>query len=286
MSRLLIGVIITDCHIDFQEEILRGIISQSFRSNCDLAVIAPFHNFSYKTDHKENERRIFNLLLSDKFDGFLYDRTTFYDEEIKKYIDSLLTRSGKPVMLLDSSGHKSFETATIDDSDAFETITDHLIEVHNATRIYCLTGPKGTFVAEERLKGFKNSMRKHGLYYDRNCVYYGDFWKKSPNELAGKILGGEIERPEAIVCGNDERAVQLMASLGRLGCRIPEDVAVVGFDDMELARSSIPPLTTISQPVKKLAATAFKTLLARIRYPLNDPREILLDAPLVARRSS
>jgi DNA-binding LacI/PurR family transcriptional regulator len=65
-----------------------------------------------------------------------------------------------------------------------------------------------------------------------------------------------------------------------------EDIAVVGFDDIALARTTNPPLTTISQPIRKLAATAFKTLLARIRYPNNDPREIFLDAPLVTRQST
>ena len=57
-------------------------------------------------------------------------------------------------------------------------------------------------------------------------------------------------------------------------------------NDIAAARATCPPLTTISQPVRKLAATAFKTLLARIRYPNNDPREILLDAPLVVRSST
>ena len=101
----------------------------------------------------------------------------------------------------------------------------------------------------------------------------------------GRLLRSRA-RPDAIVCGNDEQAILLTKTLARLGKRIPDDVAVVGFDDIEAARLANPPLTTISQPVRKLAATAFKTLLARIRYPNNDPREILLDAPLVIRRST
>ena len=77
-----------------------------------------------------------------------------------------------------------------------------------------------------------------------------------------------------------------MKTLVALGMRVPEDVAVVGFDDANFARTSVPPLTTISQPVKLLAKTALKTLLSRIRFPENAPREILLDAPLVVRRST
>lgn len=101
----------------------------------------------------------------------------------------------------------------------------------------------------------------------------------------GALLRSRI-RPDAIVCGNDEHAATLIETLNRIGKRVPDDIAVVGFDNIAIAHTMTPPLTTIAQPVKKLAATAFKTLLARIRYPNNDPREILLDAPLVVRQST
>ena len=85
--------------------------------------------------------------------------------------------------------------------------------------------------------------------------------------------------------------VLVTGAAGFIGAALSERLlarghAVVGFDDMEIARSTTPPLTTVSQPVRKLAATAFKSLLARIRYPNNDPREIFLDAPLVIRGST
>ena len=98
------------------------------------------------------------------------------------------------------------------------------------------------------------------------------------------VLRG-TRRPDAIVCGNDECAVRLMDTLHALGTRIPKDVAVVGFDD-NLAQQSVPALTTVAQPVGTIAATAFKVLLARIRYPNNEPREIFLPAPIVVRAST
>ena len=78
----------------------------------------------------------------------------------------------------------------------------------------------------------------------------------------------------------------LTESLKAIGKRIPEDVSVTGFDDESFARSSVPPLTTIRQPTALIAKTALKTLLARIRHPQNDPKQILLDAPLVVRKST
>lgn len=96
----------------------------------------------------------------------------------------------------------------------------------------------------------------------------------------------DADRPDAFICGNDETAMRLLDALQRLGMRIPEDVAVVGFDDMPFAETACPPLTTVRQPTNEIARTALRVLLARIRYPGAEPREINVSAKLVARRST
>lgn len=258
--RILIGVIIAECHIDFQSEIMRGIISQAFKSNCDAAVISPLHTFYNNSPHKDTEKYIFDLILSEKFDGFLYDRNTFYGEKIHKYIDELLLLSNKPVMLLDSSDHKNFETTSADDCGAFEDITDHLIDVHGMKRIYCLTGPKNAYVSEERLKGYFNSMKKHGLYYDKSFYQYGDFWTEASKKLAEKIFSGELKRPDAVVCGNDYSAIQLIKSLMANGIKVPEDIAVTGYDASDDGYSFSPSVTSYARSNFQLGAEAFRRL--------------------------
>ncbi len=259
-KKLLIGVVITSCNVDFQEEILSGIIAQAFKSSCDIAVISTLHNFYIETPHKKLEGSIFELISSEIFDGFLYDSNTFYGDIIKKQLDDILAATKKPVMLLDSGDHKLFESTAIDDSDAFEKITDHLIEVHGCNKIYCLTGPKHLFVSDERLRGFKNSMKKHGLYYDRSCCIYGDFWKDAAKELAEKIISGTIERPDAVVCGNDISAMTLISSLTAAGIRVPEDIAVTGYDASADCQDFYPYVTTFKRPNYQLGAEAFRRL--------------------------
>ena len=258
--RKLIGVIITDCYVRFQEDILRGVIRQAFRTGCDIAVVTPFNNFYSHSLHKDTEKEIFKLLLSDRFDGFLYDRASFFGDEIKKYLDSLLLRTGKPVMLLDSDDHRSFESTSIDDAEAFETITSHLIEVHGLRKIYCLTGPKNAYVAEERLKGYKNAMRSHGINPEKSWMRYGDFWKDSARQLAADIAGGIIGRPEAVVCGNDNMAESLISALAENGIRVPEDTAVTGYDNNPDAAGFEPSITTYSRPNFQMGAEAFRRL--------------------------
>lgn len=259
-KRLLIGVIITSCNIEFQEEIIKGIIAQSLKSNCDIAVLTPLNDFSLDTPHKQCEKNIFQLIQSDKFDGFLYNKNTFRNEKVISFIDDLLERSGKPVMLLDSTNHKHFESTAIDDGNAFEKITDHLIDVHGCNKIYCLTGPKKHFISVERMNGFKNSMKKHGLYYDRSSCIYGDFWEDASKELASRIINGEIARPDAVVCGNDHSAKILIDALSEKGINVPDDIAVTGYDASDDAIYSNPSITTFHRPNFQLGAEAFRRL--------------------------
>ena len=259
-SRILIGVIIADCHIDFQCEILRGIITQAFKSNCDIAVIAPLHDFSVSSVHKDAEKTVFDLILSDSIDGLIYDRNTFHNEDICRYIDDLCRRSEKPVMLLDHNDHKSFETTSVDDREAFETITEHLINVHGYRKIYCITGPKNTFSGEERLAGYKSSMKRHGIDIGADWCEYGDFWTEAPKKFAKRILSGELERPEAIVCGNDVMAITLSKIFTDAGLSVPGDIAITGYDASIEGYQSTPSITSYCRPNFQLGAESVRRL--------------------------
>lgn len=100
-----------------------------------------------------------------------------------------------------------------------------------------------------------------------------------------KMLAGR-DRPDVIVCANDETALRLIDAVRSLGLAVPRDIAVVGFDDIPAAAHANPPLTTVHQPIAEIARTALRTLLTRIRYPNTEPREINVSARLVARAST
>lgn len=259
-KRLLIGIITAECHEEFQQDILRGIISQSFKTNCDTAVLTTMHNFSLDSPHMNTSKEIFKLILSPRFDGFLYVRNSIHNEDVKNTVDGLLIRSEKPVMLLDCEEHRLFDSTAVDDCSAFEQITDHLINVHGLKKIVCLTGPKNAFVSEERLRGFKVSMKKHGLSCGKSNCLYGDFWEDAANKLADDIISGRTERPEAVVCGNDHSANTLMKALQKGGISIPEDIAVTGYDDTDEGRQNTPSLTSYRRPNFQLGAEAFRRI--------------------------
>lgn len=259
-ERLLIGVITADCHIEYQRDLLDGIISQAFKSSCDTVVIAPLTNFFSSSDNRMTEKNIFKFILSDRIDGFLYNRNSFHPDEIRTYIDELCISSGKPIMLLDHNDHKLFETTSADDSKSFEEIVDHLIEHHGYKKIYCLTGPKNIFCSQERLDGYLRSMSKHGLHCDKSYYFYGDFWTACATELADKIINGEIEKPDAIACGNDIMAVTLVERFFGRGLRVPEDIAVTGYDASMDGYQMNPSITSYRRPNFQLGSESFRRL--------------------------
>ena len=93
-------------------------------------------------------------------------------------------------------------------------------------------------------------------------------------------------KPDAFVCGNDKTAARLRQTLARLGRKVPEEIMLAGFDDVQIASVMTPQLTTIRQPCDGIAEAAFAALLERMRNPSLHPREILLPAPLVVREST
>ncbi|MBQ3746531.1 MAG: GntR family transcriptional regulator, partial [Kiritimatiellae bacterium] len=205
-----------------------------------------------------------------------------------KEIVDIFRHAEVPVVLIDSDitqppRRSDCDLVAINNISAGRQIAGHLYE-RGYRRIAFLMQNRSPFANAnwgDRLFGLAGELALRGC---EESVRQLDFSATDANAL-GALLRSR-RKLDAIVCGNDEQAAYLMETLAVLGKHAPEDVAVVGFDDIALARSTTPPLTTISQPVKKLASTAFKSLLARIRYPNNDPREILLDAPLVVRQST
>lgn len=193
-----------------------------------------------------------------------------------------------PVVLVDSDitsppKRSNCDLVAIDNVGAGRQIAAHLQERGYGRIAFLMENrnPMANANWGDRLFGLAGELALMGC---KESVRQLDFGPDDEKAL-GTLMRSRT-RPDAIVCGNDEHAATLVETLKRIDARVPNDVAVVGFDDIDIARDTMPPLTTISQPLKRLAATAFKTLLARIRYPNNDPREILLDAPLVARKST
>jgi signal transduction histidine kinase/DNA-binding LacI/PurR family transcriptional regulator/ActR/RegA family two-component response regulator len=160
----------------------------------------------------------------------------------------------------------------------------HLIEVHGYRRIAFIQGPEGNKEAEQRYRMYREALADHDLAFDPDLVAPGVFETRS-GIAAVRLLCDERRADfEALVASNDYAALGALQALQTRGMRVPHDVAVVGFDDIEEARSCTPVLTTVQQPMYDLGWRAVEMLLAQLRGE-SVPEKVLLPTRLVVRRS-
>lgn len=264
-KRPLFGVIVSECNREYTSDMIKGIIGQSFLCGCDLLIMAAHNNFQQPLSaHKQYEFDIYRLAASKEFDGFIYDRNYIYNENIIRQADQLLKSTNKPVVTPDASGHPYFENILSHDFEAFGRLAEHLITVHGYKKIYCLTGKKGSVQAEERLRAYHEAMRKYRLYFDASYYSYGDFWKDAPAKFGKRILDHELEMPEAVMCANDIMAETLISVLRKGGLRVPEDIAVTGYDGDCLDPRNDGWLTTYKRNGFRLGAETVRRLFGTV----------------------
>lgn len=148
---------------------------------------------------------------------------------------------------------------SIDEIAAAQAMTELLIETGHR-RIGFVRGHPDHVAASWRFDGYRRALEAHGIAFDEALVAQGDF-DFSGGEACGAKLLSAPERPTAIFASNDDTALGVMAAANRLGLRVPQDVSVSGFDDSELALRAWPPLTTVRQPIREMAAAAAEMLI-------------------------
>ncbi|MCS7239938.1 MAG: LacI family transcriptional regulator [Candidatus Bipolaricaulota bacterium] len=160
--------------------------------------------------------------------------------------------------------------------------TEHLLSL-GYRRIATITGPLSHLHVQDRLAGYRDALKAHGIPYEEELVVEGGFTEVGAMAAVAKLLP---LRPEAIFVQSDTMAAGVMRALRSHGLRVPEDVAVVGFDDIPLASLLDPPLTTVRQPIRLLGFMAVELLVDLLDGHNPGPREnTVLPVELVVRSS-
>jgi DNA-binding LacI/PurR family transcriptional regulator len=162
------------------------------------------------------------------------------------------------------------------------TATRHLIELGHR-RIAIIGGPEHLWSSRARLAGYRAALEAAGLPVARELIRRDDFCTEGGRRQARDLLA-LAQPPTAIVAGNDPQAFGVLQALGERGLRAPDDLSVVGFDDVPVASWATPALTTVRQPLAAMAATAFRMLHAR--PGAGEPHHIELATTLVIREST
>lgn len=175
-------------------------------------------------------------------------------------------------------------SVVIDDEGGTYAAVAHLIEQHGRRRIGFLRGPASSAEAERRFLAYRAVLASHGLAFDPELVVQGSWTAVSGARGTEALLAHRRGHFDALAAANDVMAAAAALVLCEHGVAVPREVAVVGFDDAEEARFSVPPLTTVRQPLHRLGWLAADTLLAHMQKGL-DAKPIVVLPKLVARDS-
>ncbi|GAA3818191.1 LacI family DNA-binding transcriptional regulator [Sphaerisporangium flaviroseum] len=173
-----------------------------------------------------------------------------------------IAKLGVPAILVDPVGDSDLDIPSIGAGNwgGGMAATRHLIDLGHR-RIGLITGPMRFLCSQARLAGYRATLERAGIPADDALIEHGDFHYSSGLKLALALLD-QPDPPTAIFAANDEQALGVYAAIQRRGLCVPDDLSVVGFDDVPMSQWVTPPLTTVRQPIAELAALAVRTLLA------------------------
>ena len=204
------------------------------------------------------------------------------DEDLIK-----LHASGFPMVLLYRTSPPSLDipSVTVENVDISHKLVEHLIQAHGKRRILYMRGPAHQEDSIRREAGYRSALAANGIPFDEELVLNGLFERDIAYQALDEFLGnGKQVAFDAIFTGDDDAAVGVLRALHKHGCKVPDDVAVVGFDDLGFAPFLNPALTTVRAPTESVGRIAAETLFALLEnQPL--PGAVALPTEIIFRRS-
>jgi len=272
----------------FREEIFSPICQEISRIAHEEGYVLLFDDIS-GTDKSERARHAVAVAkdyIRRGVSGVIFQPIEFMGDSprINGDIIRMFMDAGVPVVLLDYDivpppDRSEFDLVCIDNFNAGRAVARHLVE-QGARRIVFLMRDNWAFSVQERLAGCR-----YATQYAKGVKVSVSYVEADDEKGVLALVSGKAPA-DAIVCGNDILAARLLRTLRLIGRKVPEDVMVSGFDDMQHAVLVTPPLTTIHQPCSDMARSLFDALRARMRNPSSAPRTIVHRSPLVVRAST
>jgi LacI family transcriptional regulator len=230
----------------------------------------------------QDEPKFLRLLTERHVEGILFVRANRPCD--MDYLRNL-QQSGIPVV---STGFylpdPELSFIEVDNLDGGQKATQHLISLGHK-QIAMITGPSNPNSVTERMKGYHLALQSAGIPADPKLIVHGETWLHRSGYDAMKVLLGRKVPFTAVFAHNDRLAKGAISALNEAGLKVPQDISIIGYDDIPEAEFSDPPLTTIRQPMQEVGTAAAELLIKLIEDPNAAPQQMLFKTELVSRSS-
>lgn len=259
MNQKNIAVLMSYAIDSYQQSILRGLEDAAKEQGYNLL---SFYGKPLKFGKRKNgfDNPVFELIETESIHGIV-SMSASISEFIgpKKMEDFLSNYKEIPIVSIGMELPNSF-CITIDNAMGIHTIMNHLANQHGHKEFACIRGPENNIEANERFEAYKNYLKKEGLTYHEDLVYQGEF---EPGDGINAITHflDKVKKPfNALICEDDYAALEVIRELKNRGIKVPQEIAVFGFDNIESSAFSSPPLSTVDQPLYQMGLVAGKCL--------------------------
>lgn len=269
----LVGLIIPDIQNPFYAEIARGVEDAAYRNNYALLLCN-------SDESLEKERFYLDVMRDESVDGLVLPPFNETDDAV-----IAMVQTGMPVVCVDRSLAKAkTDLVEVDNYRGAVEAVNHLLD-RGHTQIGLIEGRTQVSTSRERRRGYLDALAARGVPVRRELMRAGDFKQESGRVLTNELL--DLRKPPtALFVVNNLMTVGALAALHQRDRRVPEDVAVVGFDDLPWAEALDPPPTVVRQPAYDVGVQAMELLLKRISEPGRPAVTVRLLPELVVRKST
>jgi putative nucleotidyltransferase with HDIG domain len=284
-GRPTIGLLIDHTDSQYQYGILQGISDFAVRRNINLICLEGGALVSHE-HFKYDQNILYELPCDNRMNGLIILSDSIAirldDEALYNFRESF---KSLPVLFVGRS-HPKVPSIVIDSYNGMKEMVLHLILMHGYRKFGFIKGLQGSFHAEMRYKAFTEVLESHNISIDEDFIYTGDFLEMSGTLAVRKFIAANKQLPDVIIACNDEMAISALHELKSSGIRVPEDVAVVGVDDIPKCATTTPTITSVRQPLLREGWAAMKLMLDILEGKSDSvPLVTTLDSRLIIRES-
>ncbi len=260
-KKMKIGVFIGDiCH-SYQQTVLKTLKKYAKEKNITVYIFGSFVIAGNNILHAEGEKSIIYLPPLSMFDGIISASDTMNHFGMEQDLIHYLTEKATCPIVSLRAEKDNFHNILADNENAMYEMTKHFIE-KGKKEICFVTGRMEMLDAKERLAGYQRAMAEAGLQINSEDIFYGNYWKSKSKEIVETFFEKRKKAPQVIICSNDYMALGVCEELKKRGIRVPEDVAVTGFDNIMEAQIQTTALTSVEVPFDEMTKKAVDTLIA------------------------
>lgn len=243
-SRKRIALLASEVHEQYQTNFIQGFLKNAFANDCDVCIYGGYIKLPESDAKCVGESNIFALINYDMFDSVVVLPDTLRAKGLMLRIERALQNFKGKVLYVDKESTK-FPYIMQENYNPLFRLTEHLIKEHGYKKIAFLNGFKGHTHSIERERGFRSCMEQYGIPVDEKWVFYGDYWYHSGERTVAKLIEDRDNMPEAVVCANDYMAIGLADEFEKQGFKVPQDIAIVGYDSVSAGQMAPQPITSV-----------------------------------------